>query len=289
MSKDISGSHTEENLKKAFLRELNTQALYLYYADNARQQGHIRIAEIFEAIAANEAEHARHEFNFLGGAPDMIKNIEYAIDREFNEGKTLYPEAAVLADNEGFHEITNFFIRMSKVEEKHGTSLQTVFDSLNKSELIKGKTVGHSYLQMAEMMLLNQANPAGFIHGGELMKLMDNAAAVVAVRHSQNLVATAQVEDIVFINPVHVGELVVVNARITFTSHATMEVQVNATAENPLTSEKRPAFSAHYIFVAIDASGKSLEVPPLIVITEEEAELYSEGLARYEARKQKSK
>jgi acyl-CoA hydrolase len=289
MSNNVTGSHTEENLKKAFIRELNAQALYLYYADNARKQGQVRVAEIFEAIAANEAEHARHEFNFLGGAPDMIQNIENAIDREFNEAKTLYPEAAVLADNEGFHDITNFFIRMSKVEEKHGLNLQTVFDSLNKSELIKGKTVGHSAIQMAQMMMPSQANPVGFVHGGELMKLMDNAASVVALRHSQNLVATAEVEDIVFKSPVHVGELVVVNARITFTSHSTMEVQINATAENTLTSEKRPAFSSHYIFVAIDAAGKTVEVPPLIVITEEEAELYAAGLARYEARKQKNK
>jgi acyl-CoA hydrolase/ferritin len=289
MSKLISRSHTEENLKKAFLRELNAQALYLYYADNARKQGQVRVAEIFEAIAANEAEHARHEFNYLGGAPDIVQNIEYAIDREFNEAKTLYPEAAAVADNEDYSEIAGFFNRMAKVEEKHGINLQTVFDSLNKPNVIKGKTTGHSAIQMAQMMMPNQANPGGFIHGGELMKLMDNAAAAVALRHSQNLVVTAEVEDIIFKSPVHVGELVVVNARITFTSHSTMEVQINATAENTLTAERRPAFSSHYIFVAIDAAGKTVEVPPLIVITEEEAALYAEGLARYEARKQKNK
>jgi acyl-CoA hydrolase/rubrerythrin len=289
MSKSITGSHTEELLKKAFQRELNAQALYLYYADSARKQGQPRVAEIFEAIAANEAEHARHEFNYLGGAPDMIQNIENAIEREFNEAKSLYPDTAVLADNEGFPEIAAFFNRLAKVEEKHGTNLQTVFDSLNKPGLIKGKTSGHSAIQMAQMMMPNQANPVGFVHGGELMKLMDNAAAVVALRHSQNLVATAEVEDIIFKSPVHVGELVVVNARITFTSHSTMEVQIIATAENTLTAERRPAFSSHYIFVAIDAAGKTVEVPPLIVITEEEAELYSQGLARYEARKQKNK
>jgi len=289
MSKDIAGSHTEENLKEAFLRELNTQALYLYYAGNARKQGHARVAEIFEAIAANEGEHARHEFNFLGGAPYLIQNIENAIDREFNEAKNLYPDAALLAGNEGFSEISDFFNRMAKVEEKHGANLQTVFDSLNRPELIKGKTTGHSFIQMAQMMMPNQANPAGFVHGGELMKLMDNAAAVVALRHSQSLVATAEVEDIIFKSPVHVGELVVVNARITFTSHSTMEVQINAIAENTLTSEKRQAFSSHYIFVAIDAEGKTVEVPPLIVITEEESRLYAEGLARYETHKQKNK
>ena len=288
MSKDVSGSHTQEILKKSFLTELNAQAFYLYYADDARKHGQARVAEIFEAIAANESEHARHMFNLMGGAPDLVKNIETAMDREFNEARNLYPAAASLADNEGFPEIAEFFNRVARVEEKHGTNLQTVFDSLNKPELIKGKTVGHSAIQMAQMMMPNQANPVGFVHGGELMKLMDNAAAVVALRHSQNLVATAEVEDIIFKSPVHVGELVVVNGRITFTSHSTMEVQVNATAENTLTAEKRPAFSSHYIFVAIDASGKTVEVPPLIVITEEDVRLYSEGLARYEARKQKN-
>lgn len=287
MSKDVSGSHIQEILKKSFLTELNAQAYYTYYADQARQSGQVRIAEIFEAIAANEAEHARHMFEYLGGAPDLVRNLENAIDREFNEARNLYPEAASLADSEGFHEIADFFNRMAKVEEKHGTNLQTVFDSLNKPGLIKGKTVGHSSLQMAQVMLPSQANPVGFVHGGELMKLMDNAAAVVAVRHSQNMVATAEVEDIIFKSPVHVGELVVVDARVTFTSHSTMEIQVKATAENSLTAERRPAFSSHYIFVAIDATGKTVEVPPLIVITEEEARLYAEGLTRYEARKQK--
>jgi acyl-CoA hydrolase/ferritin len=289
MSNNIAGSRTEENLKKAFQREINAQAFYLYYADSARKQGQARVADIFEAIAANEAEHARHEFNYLGGAPDMIQNIENAIDRELSEAKNLYPDAAAIAGNEEFPEIASFLNRMAKVEEKHAANLQTVFDSLNKPDLIKGKTSGHSAIQMAQMMMPSQANPVGFVHGGELMKLMDNAAAVVALRHSQNLVATAEVEDIIFKSPVHVGELVIVNARLTFTSHSTMEVQIDATAENTLTAERRPAFSSHYIFVAIDAAGKTVEVPPLIVITEEETELYAAGLARYEARKQKNK
>ena len=283
----LRNSRTEEVLKKAFARELDARARYLFYAGTARQHGLRQVADVFEATANNEAEHAGYEFTYLGGAPDTVANLEQSILREFEEANKLYPQAADIAREEGFAEIAEFFNRMAGVEEKHGNNMQALLDSIKKDEKIKGKTVGHSAVQMAQMMMPSHANPIGVVHGGELMKLMDDAAAVVALRHSQNLVATAEVEDIKFKSPVHVGELVFVNARITFTSRSTMRVQITAEAENPLTGDRRPAFDASYIFVAIDAGGKTVEVPSLIISTEEEEKLFAAGLAKYNARKQR--
>ena len=284
---DIKGSQTEEMLKKTFLRELQARAYYMYYADNARAKGLKNIADIFEATAENEAEHARYEFSYLGGAPDTVVNLEQAIKREFEESEKLYPEAASVARNEGFTEVAEFFTRMASVEERHGKNMRALLESINKLESVSGKTVAHSAIQMTQIMLPNQTNPVGLVHGGELMKLMDNAAAVAALRHSQNFVVTAEVDNIIFRSPVRVGELVSVNAKLTFTSRSSMEVLIVATAENMLTGDKHPVLDAHYIFVAVDANGKTVEVPPLVISTEEEERLFAEGQARYMARKQR--
>ena len=117
------------------------------------------------------------------------------------------------------------------------------------------------------------------------MKLMDNAAGAAAARHSRANPVTARVEDINFRGPVRVGDLVLVHAKVSFVSRSSMEVQIRVEAENLLTGERRDALTAYYIMVAVDIEGKSVEVPPLIVSTEEEERLFNDGLARYQARK----
>ena len=97
---ELKNSRTEEVLKKAFARELNARARYIFYANTARQQELRQVADIFESTAVNEAEHAGHEFTYLGGAPDTIANLEQAIIREFEEANKLYPEAADIAREE---------------------------------------------------------------------------------------------------------------------------------------------------------------------------------------------
>ena len=118
------------------------------------------------------------------------------------------------------------FARMGKVEEKHENNFLELLDTLDKGGTFKGRTVGHSAVEMAQLMLPHQTNPAGFVHGGELMKLMDNAAGVVAARHSRANPVTAMVQDINFYSPVRVGDLVLIHAKITFTSRSSMEVRI---------------------------------------------------------------
>ena len=284
----LKGSRTEENLRKAFQRELQAQASYRYFASAAREAGLEQIADIFLATARNEAEHARHEFSFLGDVGDAGAILKLAVGREHEEATKMYPEAAKVAEEEGFAEIADFFRRMGKVEGRHEKNYRELLDTLDKGGTFKGRTAGYSAIEMAQLMLPNQTNPAGFVHGGELMKLMDNAAGVVAARHSHANVVTALVEGINFHSPVRVGDLVIVHGRITFTSRSSMEIQIEVEAENLLTGKRLQVLTSYYIMVAVDAEGKSIEVPPLIVSTEEEERLFNEGLARYQARKAKS-
>ena len=285
---ELKGSKTEGNLRDAFARELQAYSSYMYFASAARDSGFEQIADIFLATAENEAEHARHEFEFLSGVGDIRANLKLALDLEHADATKNYPEAAQVAEEEGFAEIADFFRRMSKVEEKHEKNYLELLETLDKDGVFKGRTVGHSEVYMAQVMLPDQANPAGFVHGGELMKLMDNAAGVVAARHSRSNIVTAMVEDITFHNPVRIADLVIIHAKMTFTSRSSMEVQIEIDAERLLAGTRLRALTAYFIMVALDAQGKATGVPPLIISTEAEEELYNEGLARYQARKAKS-
>jgi acyl-CoA hydrolase len=286
----LKGSRTEEALRKAFAREVHVDSVYTYFAKAARQAGLDQIADIFSATAQNESEHAEHEYRFLGGVGDSEANLKLALGREHEDAVKLYPEAAQVAEEEGFDEIAAFFRRMGEVEKRHEQTFNKLLEAFREKKEIEGKTVGHSAVDMAELMLPHHSNPAGVVHGGELMKMMDNAAGVVAARHSRANPVTGTVHDIRFLSPVHVGEVVLIHARLTFVGHTSMEVRVEIDAQNLDTEERRLAMTAHYIMVATDAKGKPIGVPPLIVITEDEARLFAEGQVRYqEVKKQAEK
>ena len=229
---ELQGTKTEDVLRRAFYRELEVSFRYKYFAEVALRADMPQAADIFEATARNEIEHARHEFGFLRIAGDAAKIIEQAIDGETQEATRFYPEAAEIADKEGFSEIADFFRRMSNVEAIHEKNFRNLLTAMQKGVNLKGNTVGHSEVEMAQVMLPDQANPIGFVHGGELMKLMDNAAAVVAARHSGGSVVTGQVEDIKFILPVRVGDLVIIHSKLTFASRSSMEVQIKVETES---------------------------------------------------------
>ncbi len=282
---ELKGSKTEKFLLKAFSAEVRVSARYRYFADVARQASLEQIADLFAATAMNEAEHARHEFEFLGGTGDVVENLEQAIKGEHAEATRFYPEAAEIAEAEGFTEIADFFRRMREVEANHEANFRKLREGLKKGGEFEGRTVCHSAVEMAQVMLPDQANPAGFVHGGELMKLMDNAAGVVAARHCRTNIVTGRVDDIVFRSPVRVGSLVIVRGRLTFVSRSSMEVQVRVETEDLVAGQRVGALTAYFVMVALDAGGRPTEVPVLILATEEEERLFGEGQARYQARK----
>ncbi|MFC1859250.1 acyl-CoA thioesterase [Thermodesulfobacteriota bacterium] len=146
----------------------------------------------------------------------------------------------------------------------------------------EGRSVEHSKVIMSQVFLPQHTGPGGvFVHGGEIMKLMDTAAGLAALRHSHSQVVTLRVEGINFHYPVRVGNYVTVEAKLTFVSKASMEIQVTVAAEDVLREKTWEALTAYFIFVAVDKEGNTQEVPPLIIQTEEERGLHEEGESRY--------
>jgi acyl-CoA hydrolase/rubrerythrin len=281
---DLKGSKTEQNLLKVFEHELRAYFEYTQAAKAASNAGLELIADMFHQTARNEAEHAEHAFNLLGASGDIKGTVRRAIEQE-EEATAFYRETADIAEKEGFEEIAGLFRTISKGEENHKIKFAELLHSLDQGTPVEGRTVRHSALTMAQLMLPAQANPAGFVHGGELMKLMDNAAGVTAGRHSNSYVVTALVNDIQFFQPVRVGTLVLVYTKITFVGRTSMEIQIEVQTEDLFTGQRTKALTSYYTMVAVDSEGRPKTVPPLIVYTEEEEKLFNEGMQRYNARK----
>ncbi|MBN1643875.1 MAG: hypothetical protein JW856_03565 [Dehalococcoidales bacterium] len=282
---ELKGSKTEEILHRSLVMELRAHFLYRKFAGVARETGLAPIADMFDSTAQNEMEHAGHESDFIGEIGDIVENLQRAIESEHKQVARFYPEAAEIAAKEGFTEIADFFRRVTKVEANHEKNFKELLDGLNAGAEFAGRTVGHSAVEMAQLMLPEQANPAGFVHGGEMMKLMDNAAGVVAARHAHSNVVTARVDDIVFHKPVRVGNLVIINAKLIFTSRSSMEVRVEVEAESLTTEERIPVLTANFVMVALDPEGKPTAIPKLALLTEEEEKLFAGADEKYRARK----
>jgi len=125
-------------------------------------------------------------------------------------------------------------------------------------------------LTLAQVMLPEDANPRGNVHGGTLMKLADTAGGVCASRHTRQQVVTAVVDSMTFEHPVYVGNLVVLHAEVTWTGRTSIETRVNIEAEDPLTGEVRHISTAYLVFVAIDEDGRPTAVKPFEVTTAEQ-------------------
>ncbi len=149
-------------------------------------------------------------------------------------------------------------------------------------ETHEGRTVEHSRVTMAQVILPIHTGPGGvWAHGGEIIKLMDTAAGLAALRHAHSPVVTLRIEGINFLRPIRVGNYIVVEAELTYVSASTMEVRVRVTAEDVLNEKSFEALTAYFLFVAIGEDGKSQPVPPLILQTEEEHRLNEGGRTRH--------
>ena len=143
-----------------------------------------------------------------------------------------------------------------------------------------GKTVAESATEMVEVVLPNDANPLGNMLGGKVMHLIDIAGAISANRHARSQVVTVAVDNLDFLYPIHVGELVVLRAHITRAFRTSMEVEVRVYREDYLTGKRQQTSSAFVTYVALDPAGKPQEVPALIPSTQEEKRRYREALER---------
>jgi uncharacterized protein (TIGR00369 family) len=149
---------------------------------------------------------------------------------------------------------------------------------------MEGKRVSDSAVMMAQLMNPEDANPAGNVHGGVIMKLIDNAAGVVAARHARSNVVTASIDRLDFIRPAFIGDLVILRASLNHAGRTSVEVGVRVEAENLLTGDVRHTASAYLTFVALDKNGSPLEVPRLILETDDDRRRNQEAMARREMR-----
>jgi len=148
----------------------------------------------------------------------------------------------------------------------------------------QGKRISDSQVTISQVMLPTDANAYGNVHGGVIMKLVDDAGAIVATRHSRSIVVTVAVDSMTFLSPIYVGNLVTLTAALGYVGHTSMEVEVLVEAENPLTGDRTHTNTAYLVYVALDGDGQPREVPPLIAESEDESLRIATGHERQKAR-----
>ena len=155
---------------------------------------------------------------------------------------------------------------------------------------MKARTVEYSQITMTILMLPEHANARGNVHGGEIMKVMDNAAGVVAHRHARSPVVTVRVDELEFLYPIRIGNLLICHAKMTFVGRSSMEIFVEVSVEDLSVDEPpKTALTAYFTFVAIDEQGKPQPAPALELVGETECRLHAEGEQRYLSYKERGK
>ena len=150
------------------------------------------------------------------------------------------------------------------------------------------RPVIESISEMTEIVLPNDANPLNALLGGRLMHWIDLAGAMAAHRHSRTYVVTASIDHMDFLVPVRVGDFVILRSSVNRVYHTSMEVGVKVWVENYLSEERRHVSSAYLTFVAIDAAGNRVAVPPVVPETEDEKRRYEDAARRREIRRKES-
>lgn len=156
------------------------------------------------------------------------------------------------------------------------------------ARLTQPRPVRESISEMTEIVLPNDANPLNALLGGRLMHWIDLAGAMAAHRHSRAYVVTAAIDHMDFLVPVRVGDFVVLRSSVNRVFHTSMEVGVKVWVENYRAEARRHVSSAYLTFVAIDAGGSRISVPPVIPETEDEKRRYDGAARRREIRRAES-
>lgn len=141
-----------------------------------------------------------------------------------------------------------------------------------------------SSVTLTQMMEVTDANVAGNVHGGVIMRLADTAAALAAIKHAGGLALTVTIDEMTFLEPVHIGEVLTLRASVNDVGTTSMECGVRVDALNPLTGASRHVSSAYLVFVAVDGDGRPRPVPGLVVETELEHRRQREARLRRDRR-----
>ena len=151
-------------------------------------------------------------------------------------------------------------------------------------EQLAPKRVAESRVVLSTMMNPAHANALGNVHGGEIMKLADEAAGLVAMRHARSAAVTVEIDSMTFDEPIYVGNMVTLVAELTYTGRTSMEIRVAVSAEDPLTGTLVHTNVAYFVFVAIDPQGRPHPVPPLAIETPQEQLRFQQAKERQEER-----
>ena len=141
-------------------------------------------------------------------------------------------------------------------------------------------------LYMTVLMTPDLANFSGAVHGGALLRLLDQVAYSCAARYCRSYVVTVFVDQVRFRAPVNVGDLVTFKANVNFTGNTSLEVGIRVQAANPTEQEERHVISCYFTMLAKDASGNAIPVPPLEVESDIERRLFESGRMRREMRRE---
>ena len=150
-----------------------------------------------------------------------------------------------------------------------------------------GKPVSASEVTFARTMTQADANLVGNVHGGVIMKEVDVAGGTAAARHAGGVCVTAAIDELSFLQPVHIGDVLIVSARVNAVGRTSLEVGVRVEAEPWLGGERRHTTSAYLLFVALGEDGRPREVPPLLVQTEDERRRQRQAEIRRQVRKER--
>jgi acyl-CoA hydrolase len=142
------------------------------------------------------------------------------------------------------------------------------------------RTVQDTRAEYSEICLPNDTNMLGNMLGGHVMHLVDLCGAIAATRHARGPVVTASIDQMTFLHPVHVGELVLLKSQVNRAFRTSMEVGVKVWVENLQTGEVKHTSSAYLTFVALDAAGNRVEVSPVVPESDDEKRRYEQAAER---------
>ena len=157
----------------------------------------------------------------------------------------------------------------------------------SKNFQIYEKSPSESQAEVIVRMFPSDANPAGNVFGGEILKHIDMVAGIVAQRHCQSNAVTVSMDSVSFLKPVFVGNVLKLNARINYVHSSSMEIEINVEAEDIVTGIRTLTGTAFVTFVALDKNGKPSQAPKLALKTDEDKRKFEEGKIRMEKRLQK--
>jgi len=145
---------------------------------------------------------------------------------------------------------------------------------------MEGKRISDSLVTLSQVMNPEHVNVMGNVHGGVVMKLIDEAGGLCAARHARRPTVTVAVDSLEFLTPVHIGDLVTFDAHLTFVGRTSMEVEVCVEAEEILTGDRRLTNVAYVVYVALGNDGRPTEAPPLILETDDERRRWEQARQR---------